>query len=418
MRTRNSLVLIGLALLLAGCGGRANWLSFRGFQGRGYTSTRIDPPIAVKWKLRLQFDDTQVSSFNPPIIYGDIIYFGSDDGNFYALDMESGYMRWVFKTSGPINSVPTADSEYVYFGSNDGYFYCVTRKDGRLVWSFDTGRQVQSSTVLYEDTVIFTSDIGATYVFSRDGVERFQIPNRAWLYHTFQVYDDIMYFAPGPESRPVSLGAYDVRTRSYLWLLETGRDNATWYSFPALIGNRLYYATAAFPAGGFDLAYYGLDRRTGELLWVYQDTTDLGPAARSTPVEQFLDNLRLLDHLAPAIYRDKVIFTSGDRTVRAFDQRSGSIAWTHVFDYPTSSAPTVAGNRVYFGLHGDDGGDGSIDLSPERESPRIIALSARNGKLAWSIDIEGSLLSAPVIAGKWIVFGTDENVFYVLEEVL
>ena len=30
---------------------------------------------------------------------------------------------------------------------------------------------------------------------------------------------------------------------------------------------------------------------------------------------------------------------------------------------------------------------------------------------------EGALLSAPVIAGRWMVFGTDRNFFYVLEEV-
>lgn len=34
------------------------------------------------------------------------------------------------------------------------------------------------------------------------------------------------------------------------------------------------------------------------------------------------------------------------------------------------------------------------------------------------MDIDGALLSPPVIAGKWIVFGTDKNYVYVLEELV
>jgi hypothetical protein len=33
------------------------------------------------------------------------------------------------------------------------------------------------------------------------------------------------------------------------------------------------------------------------------------------------------------------------------------------------------------------------------------------------METEGAILSAPVIAGKRIIFGTDKSVFYVLEEV-
>ncbi len=408
---------VSIALvLLPGCSGKSDWLSFRGKQGRGYTSTRINPPIAVKWKLSLQYEEDQALSFNPPIIMDDTIYFGSSDGNFYALDIESGYMRWVFKTDGPINSVPTADEDYVYFGSNDGRFFCVSRETGEEVWSYNTERRVQSSTALYNDHVVFTSDIGATYVFSSDGLEQFRIQNHVWLYHTFQIYEDIMYFAPGPATQPRSLGAYDMEEQAYLWLLNTAGDGATWYSFAAIRGDSLYYSTAGYPTGGFDLTYFALDRHTGEVLWEYNDRSDFGPYLQMSPSALFRKNLRLLDHLAPALWRNHAIYTSGDRFVRTFDQDDGTIAWTHEFEYPTSSAPTVAGDRVYFGVHGDNLSANGQAIGPT--SPKIVALSARTGSIEWELDIEGSLLSAPVIAGNWIVFGTDKNVFYVLEEVL
>jgi outer membrane protein assembly factor BamB len=50
-------------------------------------------------------------------------------------------------------------------------------------------------------------------------------------------------------------------------------------------------------------------------------------------------------------------------------------------------------------------------------SPELIVLSARDGRVLWRLPIEGALLSAPVVAGKWIIFGTDQNLFYVLEEL-
>jgi outer membrane protein assembly factor BamB len=420
---RRAALLIAIALLQS-CG-QSNWLMFRGEQGRGYTRTSIQPPIAVKWKLRLQYQEGPALTFNPPVILDNTIYFGSDDGNFYALDIESGYMRWVFNTDGPINSVPAADDASIYFGSNDGRFYCVERETGRLRWSFDTGKTVQSSTIKYKDHVIFTSDAGATYFFDPAGVEELNIPNYVWLRHTFQLYEDVMYFAPGPQSEPRSLGAYDINTGNYLWLLDTFGTNAIWYSFPALKGGLLFYGTAGFPSDPLDLTYYALDRQTGSEVWRNQDQSDIGVRTTISPFELFRNNLEVLDYLAPSLWKNLVIFTSGDTTVRAYSQKSGSLAWTHSFQYPTSSPPTVAKDRVYFGVHGDNlssgGSDGFTDLGdalPGYTPAKIVCLSARTGRSLWELDIEGSILSGPVVAGNWIVFGTDQNVFYVLEEVL
>ncbi len=419
-----ALVAAAALFVFHSCGGKSDWLMFRGEQGRGYTKTSIQPPIAVKWKLRLQYQEGPALTFNPPVILDNTIYFGSDDGNFYALDIESGYMRWVFSTDGPINSVPAADDDNIYFGSNDGYFYCVDRQTGKLVWSFNTGKTVQSSTTRYEDHIIFTSDVGATYFFDPAGVEEFNIPNYVWLRHTFQLYEDVMYFAPGPQNRPRSLGAYDINTNSYLWLLNTFNDNAIWYSFPALKGELLFYGTASFPSDPMDLTYYALDRQTGEDVWRNYDKSDIGVQTRISPFELFNNNLEILDYLAPSLWKNLVIFTSGDTTVRAYNQKNGSTAWTHSFQFPTSSPPTVAKDRVYFGVHGDNL-SGDMPVPSELEAPfpgytpaKIVCLSARTGTSLWKLDIEGSILSGPVVAGKWIVFGTDQNVFYVLEEVL
>ena len=48
----------------------------------------------------------------------------------------------------------------------------------------------------------------------------------------------------------------------------------------------------------------------------------------------------------------------------------------------------------------------------------LVCLSARTGRVLWEFETDGDILSAPVIAGQWLVFGTDNSYFYVLEEVL
>jgi outer membrane protein assembly factor BamB len=115
--------------------------------------------------------------------------------------------------------------------------------------------------------------------------------------------------------------------------------------------------------------------------------------------------------MAPALWRDRVIFTSGDTVVRAFEDDTGEIIWERHFQFPVSSSPTVAGDRVYFGVRGDEseGASGS--------SPRLVCLSAKDGRILWDMDTEGAVLSAPVISGKRMIFGTEHNRFYVLEEL-
>lgn len=397
------------ALGLTACGA-GDWLEFRGTQGRGVSPTTVAPPLALKWKLPLQEGAPRATSFNPPIVYDGTIYFGADDGNFYALDVDSGYMRWIFKTRAPINSVPYADEETVYFGSNDGRVYAVSRGDGRELWSFQTDATVQSLILRYEDLIIFTSDRGASHFLDPDGNEVHRIPNPIWSYHTFQVYEGVIYWAPAPPERGVSFGAYDIDRRSYLWFADKDDPYAVWYSFPALRGRTMYYATGGVRGGSLEFNYLAVDRTTGSEIWRDTQESWFDDGSLYDPVPLFIDNLKLLDYLAPALWRNLVIFTSGDHVVRAFDAGTGREAWRVTLEQPTSSAPTVAGNRLYFGVRGDP--------LPGGRPARLICLAANNGRMLWEMELDGAVLSAPVASRGLMIFGTDENYFYVLQEVL
>ncbi len=67
-----------------------------------------------------------------------MIYFGSHDSNFYALNAD-GSRRWAFATQGSIISSPAiGDDGSIIFTSVDGRLYAVN-PDGREKWHVWTG---------------------------------------------------------------------------------------------------------------------------------------------------------------------------------------------------------------------------------------------------------------------------------------
>lgn len=103
---------------------------------------------------------TPNENFSSPAIANDVIYWGSLDGNLYALDTRTGDPRWQFPTQGIVFSAPAIADRIVYFGSFDRYLYAVDSHTGRQKWRFLTGGGVSSPAV----------SNGVVYVGSDDGV--------------------------------------------------------------------------------------------------------------------------------------------------------------------------------------------------------------------------------------------------------
>jgi outer membrane protein assembly factor BamB len=106
-----------------------------------------------------------------PALAGGRLYFGSDDGNLYAVDKLSGQVAWAFPTGAAIVSSPAVATNgsqppVVVVGSDDGRVYFV-RDDGtsptQLI-SFAIGSQVRSSPAIGSDgTVYIGADDGRVY---------------------------------------------------------------------------------------------------------------------------------------------------------------------------------------------------------------------------------------------------------------
>ena len=95
------------------------------------------------------------------------VYFGSGDGNVYAVDAKSGVLQWKFATGDVVHASPAVVNGMVYIGSWDGRLYAIDAASGQQKWAFEGGKDpaihnqvgFQSSAAVVDGTV---------YVGSRD----------------------------------------------------------------------------------------------------------------------------------------------------------------------------------------------------------------------------------------------------------
>jgi eukaryotic-like serine/threonine-protein kinase len=133
----------------------------------------------VKWKFPT--GDRVISS---PVFKNNVIYFGGDDGNIYAVDAATGHQIWKRTTNGPVPASPAVEDGTLYIGSYDGKFYALNAQTGVVKWKFATkgerrfeakglhGLQPKDQTIADPFDVFLSSPVvanGAVYFGSGDG---------------------------------------------------------------------------------------------------------------------------------------------------------------------------------------------------------------------------------------------------------
>jgi outer membrane protein assembly factor BamB len=126
------------------------------------------------------------------VVTKDRVYFGSQDGHFYAFDKATGKEVWKYKTKGRADSGGTVDEESAYFGSSDGNLYCVNLADGKERWKFTPpvapGRRkgVYSTPLVRKNVVYAASTQGVVYALaahSGDEIWHFRLADDSDVVH-------------------------------------------------------------------------------------------------------------------------------------------------------------------------------------------------------------------------------------------
>jgi serine/threonine protein kinase len=120
-----------------------------------------------------------------------ICYVGSGDGFLYAIDANSGYSSWRYRTNGPIYSSPVVEDGICYFGSTDGILYALNAQTSREKWKFETGKAIISSPIVHKGAVYFGGTDGHMYcVDATTGKERWKFLTKGGITSTPYIADN------------------------------------------------------------------------------------------------------------------------------------------------------------------------------------------------------------------------------------
>jgi outer membrane protein assembly factor BamB len=371
-----SLLLVGLmSVLLTAHPAHAstpasNWSSW----GYNAANTRYNPNETIlnngnvgnlvqHWTFT---DWNQSTVGSEPAVVNSVVYFGTDDDNFYAVHTKTGTVLWKYTTGGAINSSPTVANGVVYFGSDDDNIYALSAKTGTVLWTYTTGGAVDHSPVIGNGTVYISSGDGNVYALNATtGVP-------VWRYALLQVMQS------SPSLYLVNKKVYLVgQTQVVALSAKTGR--VSWsqtvlpgitYSSPAVVNGVVYSWSLAGSGNG---TLYAFNAETGALNWSYNSAWFAG---------------------SPAIANGTLYcYFNGD--INALNATTGAILWGVPAAWDLQTSPAVANGVVYFvnatgSLEATDASSGASLWMSQSLNSVTTGLTIASGQL-FAGDADGSL---------------------------
>ena len=400
-----------------------------------YAALGVPKLTGIKWTFR-----TGGEVVSSPAIVDGVVYVGSNDGNLYAIDQQTGTQKWKFPTEARISSSPAVADGFVYFSSYDGNFYAVDTATGKLRWKFrNAGERRYAATHLHgsfpqSETMPDPFDVylsspalwnGAVYFGNGDG--NIYSLNAAtgslkWKFKT----GDVVHASPAIVDGKLYIGSWDsyfyaldAVTGKELWRFKTGEDpdihNQVGIQSSATVADGVVYF------GCRDSKFYALDAATGRQRW-------------------FFPNMGSWVITSPVVQAGKVYFATSDTALfHIVDAQTGAPIDSLKFHWPIFGSPSIAGNTLY--LAGQDGKLVAIDLTSRKpvwvfqtEASRqsLPALSKPDGDPNYEaafassfyddlfigiakLHTVGTILSSPVISGSVVYIGSADGNLYALQ---
>ena len=327
-------------------------------------------------KLLWTFKTTSVAGMefiSSPVIAEGVAYVGSGDGRLYAVDVQSGHLKWRFKTGDWVRC-PAVSNEVVYVGSHDGSLYALHAKSGREKWEFRTWDAIFSSPAVSHGVVYVGSEDGALYALdAASGEKRWEFHTDAEISSSPAVSDGVVYIG----SHDGSLYALDAQSGRPKWEFKAGGPVST---EAAIAGDVVY-------VGSDDGHLHAVDIRSGQEKWRF----DAG-GTLTIPAGRF--DVRCCV-TSPAVAGGTAYVGSDDGHLYAVDVQNGVEKWKFWAGrgyFGVRSSPVLSGDVVYFGSG-----------APHRA---LHALDATTGRELWAFTAGGEVDDSPAISDG-VVYFTD-----------
>jgi outer membrane protein assembly factor BamB len=318
-------------------------------------------------QLRWNYEggDSIVSS---PVAANSTLYFGSWAKKLLALDVLSGELKWSYETEGEINSAPVVISETVCFGSWDGRLYALDAISGRLKWTCETHSRILCSPAARSSMVYFGSEDGTWYAVDID------TGDIKWSYTRELAGEDdkeLGYRCAGVANALV----YFIGTDDKLYALdaENGQHMWTYYDKEAYeedslggVDNVCVGQEGLALCSGSSIGVCLLDGKTGELVWSRKELGEVG-----TTISGSL-----------ACIADGAVYAFADEMIVAFDVMTAKVIWRYSLKDITFTdlVPSVMGRIICFAL-----------------GKELLALDAMTGDYRWSYECDEEISTSPTI---------------------
>jgi outer membrane protein assembly factor BamB len=262
---------------------------------------RAEPFEGLYMRHRMAFDDVLHA-----VIADGLAFFGSTvDNKVYAVELDSGEVRWEFFSDGAVRLAPTWADGKIYVGSDDGVVYCLQANSGQLVWKLRAGPDPKM--LLARGRMVSRWPI-------RTGVV---------------VSDGVAYFGAGVfPHETVFLYAVDALQGKILWKNDTISQQDAGRNPLSPQGYLLCSESRLFVPSGRSLPV-GFDRETGKQLFQRSHpwrTTAGGVVGGSK-----------------ALLADGQIYTSGPHHFLAMNQEDGTVG----FAWVTGRQMVIGGDRAF-----------------------------------------------------------------------
>lgn len=365
-------------------------------------STRGTNAPVVKWKF-----PTGKGVFASPTVVGGVVYIGSLDTNFYAIDAASGAEKWRFVTGGPIRATAAVVDGTAYCYSRDGFVHALNAATGQEIWrgkiaetnqtkSFDDYEYFDSSPAVVDQVLyIGSGDKCLHAIDTRQGQPLWTFPANSKISSPPAVVNGVVYFGVTDGN----FHAVDAATGTNLWKFKTQGNPNNGYPkgdvlhAPVVVDGTVYF-------GSRDSAVYALDAATGKKKWRRDIMGGNNWAANS-----------------PAVWRTNLFIGSSiTGALVAIDTVSGKQLW-QVATYKglaEYSSPVVAGGVAYFGI-GDVQSRVTEPAFPKVVTGYVQAVDLATHKELWRLPFDGHVWSSPAVVEGRIYFGCLDGNVYALE---
>lgn len=401
-----------------------------------YAAAGVPQFHRVQWKFH-----TGGQVYATPAIAGGVLYVGSTDGNFYALDLKSGTQKWKFPVGVRVASSAAVGNGLVYFESYSGNFIALNATSGQLKWKFQTAGERRftakhihgglpiaeadpdpfdfylSSPAVWNGSVYFGSGDGNIYALDAlSGALK-------WKHAT----GDVVHASPAIANNTVYIGSWDsyfyaldAATGEEKWRFKTGEDPDSHNQVGIQSSAAVVDGVAYF--GCRDSNLYAVDAQTGKQKWSFNNKGSwvIG---------------------SPAVNAGTVYFATSDTGMfHALNAQTGAEVFSLEFKHwPLFSSPAVAGNMVYIGSH--EGKLFAIDVTARKTAwtfategsaqngatwtkadgtPNYEAAFTENFYDAMVVGVNkmmavGTILSSPVVVDDGVYFGSADGNVYALK---